>query len=328
MNFYETSVEELVREDHYYRKLLRVVDFERLTERFKNLYSPNGRKGYPISSGFKALLLQFLEDLSDRQMENFLEDSNAAKLFCGFNLKDQTPDHSYLHTLRARIGAHRLSELFNQVVESLKKANLIRGVFTFVDASMIQSKINVWEARDKALADAENDQHNDDGTPKMNNQNISKYSSDPDARFGCKGKDKFWIGYKRHISADMHQGFITKVDVTPANVTDAKGLALVCPNGGMVFLDKAYCSTDASEILAQHHCHSGAILKNNMKAKNKDKDRWLSSVRMPFEGIFSKQSKLARFRTTLKVRFQALMQALVVNLKRLLAIGSPPLVIA
>ena len=64
-------------------------------------------------------------------------------------------------------------------------------------------------------------------------------------------------------------------------------------------------------------CHAGVIMKNNMKAKDKDRDRWLSSVRMPFEGVFSPLSKRASYRGLLKNQFQNLMQALAFNLKRL-----------
>jgi hypothetical protein len=46
-------------------------------------------------AGFRCLLLQYVEDLSDRQMERCLAENLAAKLFCGFELMDQTPDFSY-----------------------------------------------------------------------------------------------------------------------------------------------------------------------------------------------------------------------------------------
>jgi hypothetical protein len=55
----------------------------------------------------------------------------------------------------------------------------------------------------------------------------------------------------------------------------------------------------------------------------RDKDRWLSSVRMPFEGVFSKQSNKARYRGVRKNQFQAFMQALAHNLKRLVKIQAP-----
>ena len=62
------------------------------------------------------------------------------------------------------------------------------NVFHFVDASKLLAKVNLWEARNKAIADKENDEKDDDGKPKMDNKNIKKYSSDKDARFGCKDK--------------------------------------------------------------------------------------------------------------------------------------------
>jgi hypothetical protein len=58
----------------------------------------------------------------------------------------------------------------------------------------------------------------------MNNSNISKVAADSEARFGCKGKDKFWFGYKEHASVDAQSGMINKVALTKANITDAQGM--------------------------------------------------------------------------------------------------------
>ena len=65
-----------------------------------------------MESGFKCLLIQFYEDLSDRQMENALKDNSPMKWFCGFGLLDRTPDHSYFGKMRKRIGTKKLAELF------------------------------------------------------------------------------------------------------------------------------------------------------------------------------------------------------------------------
>ena len=40
-----------------------------------------------------------------------------------------------------------------------------------------------------------------------------------EARIGCKGKKKYWYGYKKHVSVDMKNGLINKVAVTAANET-------------------------------------------------------------------------------------------------------------
>ena len=87
---------------------------------------------------------------------------------------------------------------------SLKKEGLIREFYTFVDASKIIACVDSWKARDRAIADSANDQEDDDSNPTMNNKNVSNYSSDSDARYGAKGKNDIWFGYKRHLGVDMH----------------------------------------------------------------------------------------------------------------------------
>jgi len=46
---------------------------------------------------------------------------------------------------------------------------------------------------------------------------------------------------------------------------------------------------------------------------------------MPFEGVFARLNKRARYRGTIKNQFQALMQALAYNLKRLIKIVLVPI---
>ena len=98
----------------------------------------------------------------------------------------------------------------------------------------------------------------------------------------------------------MSHGLINEVVVTPANVTDSQALSEVCPDAGV-------------------------ILKNNMKDKNRDKDRWLSAVRMPFESVFARLNQRARYRGRAKNQFQALMPAFAHNLKRLIKIETGPI---
>ena len=44
------------------------------------------------------------------------------------------------------------------MVESLKKEGLIREFYTFVDASKIIACVDSWKTRDKAIADAQNNE--------------------------------------------------------------------------------------------------------------------------------------------------------------------------
>lgn len=326
---FETDIELLVKKDHPLRRLLKAVDFEELSRPLRSLWSHTGRGGYSPSQVLRMLTLQFMDDLSDRMLEKHLEENNAAKYFCGFMLLDATPDYSNFNRMRERIGLKRLADIFNRVRNSMKNAGVIREVFTFVDASSLKSRVDTWAARDKVLEEAAKSQDDDNQgpPPSLNNSNMDKYSSDPDARFGCKGHNKFWIGYKRNVSVDMSSGMINKVSITFANVTDQKAVSQVLPNQGMVFGDKSFCLKESQIAMKKHNCHSGAILKNNMKGKDFKKDAWLTSVRMPFEGTFASLPKMTRFRGIMKNKFLGFFQALGFNLKRWIKITDDPLLL-
>lgn len=160
---------------------------------------------------------------------------------------------------------------------------------------------------------------------KLNNEILPKVAKDPQAKIGCKGKDKFWYGYKKTVRVDMQSGLINKVAITPANVPDSKVLKNVCPSRGVVFMDKGYATKEVLKLLRDKGCEDGVIRKNNMKDKDRDLDRWRSSIRSPYERVFSKTARRVRYHSICKNQFVGFMEALSLNLKRLLVLDSPPL---
>ena len=144
--------EQLLRKEHPYRKILEIIDFRKLGSPIqKHNKHIQAQQEYGIITLFKALLLQFMEDLSDREMQRFLEENNAAKYFCGFSMQEKTPHFTLFSKVRERIGTHRLAKLFAKVRECLKKQGYLPEVFTCVDASHLISKAHLWRERDQAL---------------------------------------------------------------------------------------------------------------------------------------------------------------------------------
>ena len=135
------SLDTLVPENHPYRHLDQLLSFSELSAPYHSLYSVKGRKEKGVEFGLRTLVLQFIEDLSDREMERYLQENNAGKWFCDLALGEKTPDHSYFDAFRKRLGTERLMALFSQVRDRLKGMGLIREVFTFVDASQLVSKL-------------------------------------------------------------------------------------------------------------------------------------------------------------------------------------------
>ncbi len=305
------TLDSLVPEFHPYRQLDQLISFYDLGKPYAGLYSAKGRKEKGVEFGLRALVLQFMEDLSDREMERYLQENLAGKWFCNLGLESKAPDHSYFGDFRKRIGTKNLMAVFSHVQESLKAMGLLKEVFTFVDASQLVSKLTTWDDRDKAIQM---------GLEEFNNQTASKVAVDPQARFGCKGGSKYWYGYKEHVSVDMQSGLINKIAATSAEVTDAQGIKHVCPKGGAVYADKGYCVSPAPSTLKRNGCHDATIKKNNMKVKNRDKDRWISGIRSPYERVFSGRNKQVRYKGLKKVQFQVGIRALVFNLKRLMVL--------
>ena len=317
MAFYDFDLKEKVEGKHELWDINETVNLTALLYRLKDLETEVGRHGYGVNVGLRCLFLQFFYDRSDRQMERDLRFNIAYRWFCGFTAFEETPDHSFFGRFRKQVGTQRIGKLFKAIVNKAKEKHLVRGVFHFVDATSIITKNTTWAERDKAMSK---------GEKALNNQNVKKYSADPQARFGCKGKSKFWFGYKGHVGVDMGSGLIESASVSQANISDQAGFKSICPRGGqMVFGDKSYCLKPAQESMSIRGAVSGAIFKRNMIGKNKDLDRWRSGVRAPFEGVFSKFEKRARYRGHSKVQFQFFMDAIVHNIKRLVMINAPPL---
>ena len=303
------SLEELIPNNHIYRKFFNIWDLSFIKKQLKKIETENNYKGYGAFKLFKCLLLQFLEDLSDRELEKYLQENVTAKWFCNFEITDEVPDHTVFSRIRKRIGTSRLSKIFQNLRDQLKSKGYINEVFNFVDASHLISKANLWKERDKAIKEK---------YEKLNNETLPKLAHDKEARIGCKGKDKYWYGYKKHVLVDMQSGLINKIAITPANLSDAKGFKYICPNQGAIYADKGYSSKETQKEAKYNNCHLAAIKKNNMKTKNKDLDKWYTKVRAPFERVFSNQRRRTRYIGVIKNQFSAFMEAICFNLKRMI----------
>lgn len=306
------SLNELVPSNHQYRKFLSLWNFTDANKELKSLESDNNYKGYGLLRLLKCSLLQFMEDLSDRELARYLQENNSAKWFCGFGLVEATPEYSLFSKFRNKLGTNKLSSIFNNLQSQLKNHGYITESLSFIDASHLISKANLWEERDKAIK-AKHD--------KLNNEVLPKVAHDKQARIGCKGKNKYWYGYKKHVCVDIQSGLINKVAITPANIPDSKGLKHVCPGSGIIYADKGYCSKEASNLATKKGSILSAIKKNNMKDKNHAEDKVISKKRSPYERVFSKQRRRVRYIGISKNQYAEFMYAICFNLRRLVVLS-------
>ena len=196
--------------------LVKWYRFEKLLSHLRDEAGP-GRPGYPVLVLFRALLLQSLYGLSDREVEEALGDRLSFKRFVGLSLEDAVPDHTVLNRFRNQLVEEGLLErLFGELDRQLDNAGLILKRGTMLDATLIQSV---------------------SAPPKQ-----GRPSNDPDARFAKRqGKSGSTFGYKAHMGVDEGSGLIRAVLTTPANVNDTTPADdLIRGDEAAVWADAAY----------------------------------------------------------------------------------------
>ena len=221
------SVDSLVPATHPYKKLKSLMDFDRIIKSVKVDVSELGATGFTVPRLVMCLILQFIENLSDRQFDRFMAENVVGKWFCGFGLTEKTPDYTTICKFRNKLGAEKIEKLFNACRTQLKEQGHMQEVFTFVDATALISKLQMWDERDKAISD---------GYEKFNNEVIGSYAKDPEVRIGAKSNTKFWFGFKKLLTQDMGSGMIIANDFQNHDCTRSKLLA--SPDAALPFCNR------------------------------------------------------------------------------------------
>ena len=114
-------------------ELVRWYRFEKLLGGLR--HDGPGRPGWPALMLYKALLLQSLYGLSDRELEEALADRLSFRRFAGLGLEETIPDHTVINRFRNLLIEKGLREkLFGELDRQLDTAGLIlsdqRGRFS------------------------------------------------------------------------------------------------------------------------------------------------------------------------------------------------------
>ena len=116
IRFHMVTIEDLVPQDHFLRKLDQLVDFSFIYKETENYYCHhNGRPSIDPVILIKYLLVGFLFGInSERKIEQEIQVNMAYRWFLGLDLEERVPDHSTISMGRTCFGAC-LSRLFCNV---------------------------------------------------------------------------------------------------------------------------------------------------------------------------------------------------------------------
>ena len=132
LRLHTITIEDLVPEDHFLRKLERHIDFSFIYHDIAGCYSEKtGRPSIDPIILIKYLLIGFLYGIeSERRLEQEIRVNVAYRWFLGLDLDDTVPDHSTISQNRRRrfreTGLFR--RLFEQVLLQCMNKGLSRGL--------------------------------------------------------------------------------------------------------------------------------------------------------------------------------------------------------
>ena len=104
LKIHMVTIEDLMPQDHFLRKLEKALDLSFVYEETQHLYNQKyGRPPIDPVILVKYLLVGFLYGIpSERQIEKRIETDIALRWYLGLDLLDRVPDHSTISQLRRR----------------------------------------------------------------------------------------------------------------------------------------------------------------------------------------------------------------------------------
>ena len=135
----------IIPEDHFLRKLDACVDWKRIDALCRHLYcEDNGRPvtNFPRKM-FKAEILQFFYNWSDREMQEHARYHIAVKWFLELDLEEEPFDHSALSKFRTKLGLDMHTGLFFEINQQIREAGLWDSELQFVDATDVEGDVAV-----------------------------------------------------------------------------------------------------------------------------------------------------------------------------------------
>jgi transposase len=112
----DVSLEDLVRKDHFYRRLEATLDLSFVRELVRSLYTKGGRPSVDPVVFYKLQLVMFFEDLrSERQLMRVVADRLSVRWYLGYDLQEPLPDHPSLTRIRERYGLGVFRRFFERL---------------------------------------------------------------------------------------------------------------------------------------------------------------------------------------------------------------------
>src|SRR5215203_7036202 len=148
----EVSLEDLVPEDNFYRRLEATLNLSFVRDLVEDHYACAGRPSIDPVVFFRLQLVMFFEDIrSERRLMEVAADRLSVRWYLGYDLHESLPDHSSLTRIRERYGLSVFRCFFERIVEMCFEAGLVWGEELYFDATKVQANASLGSTRSRSL---------------------------------------------------------------------------------------------------------------------------------------------------------------------------------
>jgi len=279
----------------FYERLNKILDgqeFDRFVEeRCRKFYADKmGRPSLPPAVYFRMLLVGYFEGIdSERGIAWRVADSMALRRFLGYELTDQTTDHSTLSRNRRLIDLETHEEVFVWVLQVLAREKLLDGKTLGIDATTLEANAALRSIVRKDTGDGyqefltqlakvsgidtptREDLARIDKNRKHKGSNDDwEHPHDPDAKITKMKDGRTHLAHKAEHAVDLKTGAVVSVTLQPANRGDttsiSKTLEQADENLVGVMTDEVACENLNEQVLGEvvtdKGYHSNAVLKD------------------------------------------------------------------
>ncbi len=140
----DISLEDLVPDDNFYRRLQERLDLSFVRDLVEDLYAASGRPSVDPEVFFRLQLVMFYEGIrSERELMRIVSDRLSVRWYVGYDLHEPLPDHSSLSRIRDRFGLSVFREFFERIVELCVEAGLVWGEELYFDATKVDANASL-----------------------------------------------------------------------------------------------------------------------------------------------------------------------------------------
>ena len=137
---YTITLEQLVPQDNFYRRLKKAISMDWLYKATTKYYGSEGQESIDPVVFFKMCLVGYINNIiSDRKLVSFCSDSLGIRLFLGYDLDEELPWHSTISRTRQLYGEEVFKQLFEQVFEKCMESGMIAGHTQAVDDAILKA---------------------------------------------------------------------------------------------------------------------------------------------------------------------------------------------